>query len=184
MPLRDIRGAIYCRWFHGRFTAPKTAIGIMGRHNMDKTEKLSQLRAQLVQLIIQQGTIFTNWIKFAITVQAGLAAGFGFVVFHDAKKYWVLGLLVAFFGLATAVLFAWILYRHAQWAAWYLGRGNDLPTTPELSLREPGFTRSEQLAALTIGGAFIKHSQTPGTRAAYAPSTPPQPPLRRSQEAN
>jgi hypothetical protein len=32
-----------------------------------------------------------------------------------------------------------------------------------VSNAEPGFTRSEQLAALTIGGAFIKHSQTPST---------------------
>jgi hypothetical protein len=35
------------------------------------------LRTQIVELISQQGTIFTNWVKFAITVQGGLAAALG-----------------------------------------------------------------------------------------------------------
>ena len=45
---------------------------------------LSALRTQLVRLIINQGTIFSNWIKFAITVQGALAAGLGFAL-TDAK---------------------------------------------------------------------------------------------------
>ena len=38
---------------------------------------LSALRGQLVQLIINQGTIFSNWIKFAITVQGKLGGWIG-----------------------------------------------------------------------------------------------------------
>jgi hypothetical protein len=45
----------------------------------DSRRQAQFVRAQLVQLIIQQATIFTNWVKFAITVQAGLAAGLGAV---------------------------------------------------------------------------------------------------------
>jgi hypothetical protein len=67
-----------------------------GEHNMAKPD-VSALRGQLVQLLIQQGTIYSNWVKFAITVQGGLIAGLAFVL-SDVTKYRVLGLLVAFFG--------------------------------------------------------------------------------------
>src|SRR6266536_3577683 len=60
-----------------------------GSHSMDD-DTLSALRTQLVRLIINQGTIFSNWIKFAITVQGALAAGLGFAL-SDAK-YRVFGL--------------------------------------------------------------------------------------------
>src|SRR6266481_1961333 len=86
----------------------------------DSRRQGSELRAQLVQLIIQQGTIFTNWVKFAITVQAGLAAGLGAVLATSAlAKHRPLGLVIAFFGFAAAVLFAMVLVRHVQWGRWY-----------------------------------------------------------------
>jgi hypothetical protein len=73
-------------------------------------QELSALRTELVQLIVNQSTIFTNWIKFAITVQGGLAAGLGVVLGWNAlAKYRPLGLIIACFGIAAAVLFAKIL---------------------------------------------------------------------------
>src|SRR5262249_28493032 len=73
---------------------------------------LSALRTQLVRLIINQGTIFSNWIKFAITVQGALAAGLGFAL-SDAK-YRVFGLIMALLGIVTSLGFAAILVRQAQ----------------------------------------------------------------------
>jgi hypothetical protein len=98
--------------------------------------ELSALRTQLVQLIVQQGTIFSSWVKFAITVQGGLAAGLGAVLLSALAKYRLLGLIIAFFGVATAALFAKILVRHTQWAAWYVRRGRELAGTPEIFPRE------------------------------------------------
>jgi hypothetical protein len=82
---------------------------------MDDTERLSALRAELVKLIINQGTIFSNWVKFVITVQGGSAAGLVFVL-RDVTNYRViLSFIIALFGFLTALLFAIILPRHAQW---------------------------------------------------------------------
>jgi hypothetical protein len=90
----------------------------------DSRPQVQFVRAQLVQLIIQQATIFTNWVKFAITVQAGLAAGLGAVLATSAlAKHRLLGLVIAFFGFAAAVWFAKILVRHVEWTRWY---GNSL----------------------------------------------------------
>jgi hypothetical protein len=110
------------------------------------SDELSALRLQLVQLIIQQGNIFSNWVKFAITVQGGLAAGLGAVLLSGLAKYRLLGLIIAFFGIATAALFAKILVRHVQWAHWYISRGKELASAreifppdnaiPELKLKE------------------------------------------------
>src|SRR5262247_395158 len=90
---------------------------------------LSALRGQLVQLIINQGTIFSNWIKFAIIVQGALAAGLGFAL-SDAK-YRVFGLIMALLGIVTALGFAAILVRQAQWLMWFAQRWNSLATTSE-----------------------------------------------------
>jgi hypothetical protein len=84
--------------------------------------ELSALRTHLVQLIIQQGTIFSNWVKFAITVQGGLAAGLGAVLLSALAKYRLLGLIIAIFGVATTALFAKIL--------------RELAGTPEIFPRE------------------------------------------------
>jgi hypothetical protein len=89
--------------------------------------ELSALRAELVKLIIHQERIFSNWVKFAITVQGGLAAGLGFVL-SDVTKYRALGFIIAIFGFVTALLFAGILYRHIQWSVWYVRR----PATSEI----------------------------------------------------
>jgi hypothetical protein len=100
-------------------------------------DPISALRTQLVQLIIQQGTIFTNWVKFAITVQAGLAAGLGAVVATSAlAKHRLLGLIIAFFGIAAAALFAQILIRHVQWGYWYARRCNELDRSPRIQPTE------------------------------------------------
>ena len=102
----------------------------------DSRRQASELRAQLVQLIIQQGTIFTNWVKFAITVQAGLAAGLGAVLATSAlAKHRPLGLVIAFFGFAAAVLFVKVLVRHVQWGQWYGNRLLD--RVPKLYPSEP-----------------------------------------------
>jgi hypothetical protein len=98
---------------------------------LDDTEHLSALRAELVKLIINQERIFSNWVKFAITVQGGLAAGLAFVL-SDVAKYRVLGFIIAIFGVLTAVLFAAILVRHTQWSVWYLRRWNNLAATSEI----------------------------------------------------
>jgi hypothetical protein len=97
---------------------------------------LSALRAQLVQLIINQGTIFSNWIKFAITVQGALAAGLGFAL--SAAKYRVFGLIMALLGIGTALGFAAILVRQAQWLMWFAQRWNSLDTTSEIFPTRPG----------------------------------------------
>jgi hypothetical protein len=97
----------------------------------------SALRADLVKLITQQGTIFTNWVKFAITIQAGLAAGLGAVFLSALGKYRLLGLIIAFFGVAAAALFATILVRHTQWTTWYVTRGRELADKPQI-FPQPG----------------------------------------------
>jgi hypothetical protein len=98
--------------------------------------ELSELRAQLAELLVQQSTVFSNWVKFAITVQGGLAAGLGAVLFSTLAKYWLFGLIIALSGVATAALFARILVRQTQWIAWYLRRGRELASTPEIFPRE------------------------------------------------
>src|SRR5260370_35582635 len=99
--------------------------------------ELSALRTELVQLIIQQGTIFTNWVKFAITVQGGLAAGLGAVLLSALDKYRLLGLIIASFGIAAAISFAKILIRHTQWSQWYVSRGRELADNPQI-FPQPG----------------------------------------------
>src|SRR5262249_37673309 len=75
------------------------------------------------------------------------AAGLGAVLLSGLARYRLLGLIIAFFGIATAVLFAKILVRHVQWLHWYISRGKGLATArdifppdnaiqPELKLRE------------------------------------------------
>src|SRR5262249_51604241 len=87
-------------------------------------------------LIINQGTIFSNWIKFAITVQGSLAAGLGFAL-SDAK-YQVFGLIIALLGIVTALGFAAILVRQAQWLTWFAQRWNSLAMTSEIFPTRPG----------------------------------------------
>ena len=81
---------------------------------------LSALRTQLVRLIINQGTIFSNWIKFAITVQGALAAGLGFAL--SDVKYRVFGVIMALLGIVTSLGFAAILVRQAQGLMWFAQR--------------------------------------------------------------
>jgi hypothetical protein len=107
-------------------------------------DDLSALRAELVKLIIHQETIFSNWVRFVITVQGGLIAGLAFVLSKVPDYRVVLGFIIAFFGFLTALLFAIILCRHAQWSVWYVRRGSSLATTPEIfptpkgKIRNPG----------------------------------------------
>jgi hypothetical protein len=110
---------------------------------MDETERRSALFAELVKVLIHQETIFSNWIKFAITIEGGLIAGLAFVLRYVPNYRGVLGAIIAFFGAATALMFAKILGRHAQWAAWYVSRGNSLapeifPTRSDEIAHQPG----------------------------------------------
>jgi len=113
----------------------------MGSPKMAKPD-VAALRGQIVQLIIQQGAIHSNWVKFAITVQGGLVAGLGFVL-SDVTKYRLLGFLVAIFGGATAILFAVILNRHNQWVRWYVRRCNNLAAIPKIVPDIPGEVRKQ-----------------------------------------
>src|SRR5712671_3165508 len=105
---------------------------------------LSALRGQLVQMIVQQGAILANWLKFAITVQGGLVAGLGFVL-SDVETYRILGVIVAIFGALTAYLFAKILCRQSQWGGWYIERCNTLTPTSKIF---PDKTESYQPAKI------------------------------------
>jgi hypothetical protein len=107
-------------------------------------DDLSALPAELVKLIINQSTIFSNWIRFAITVQGGLIAGLGFVL-GDVTKYRVLGFMVAGFGLLTALLFARILHRHAQWGVWYIDISTSLAATSKIFPTQPGEIARQKL---------------------------------------
>src|SRR5215510_4973591 len=122
---------------------------------------LSALRGQLVQLIINQGTIFSNWIKFAITVQGSLAAGLGFAL-SDAK-YQVFGLIIALLGIVTALGFAAILVRQAQWLMWFAQRRNSLATTSEIFPTRPGEIVRLNLCcvAMLLGGCLFFLSIAP-----------------------
>jgi hypothetical protein len=116
---------------------------------------LSALRTQLVRLIINQGTIFSNWIKFAITVQGALAAGLGFAL-SDAK-YRVFGLIMALLGIGTALGFAAILVRQAQWLMWFAQRWNSLATTSEIFPTRPGeiVRLNPGRVAMLVGGCLL-----------------------------
>jgi hypothetical protein len=125
-----------------------------GSHSMDDNT-LSALRTQLVRLIINQGTIFSNWIKFAITVQGALAAGLGFAL-SDAK-YRVFGLIMALLGIGTALGFAAILVRQAQWLMWFAQRWNSLATTSEIFPTRPGeiVRLNPGRVAMLVGGCLL-----------------------------
>ena len=114
-----------------------------------------RVRGQLVQLIINQGTIFSNWIKFAITVQGALAAGLGFAL-SDAK-YRVFGLIMALLGIGTALGFAAILVRQAQWLMWFAQRWNSLATTSEIFPTRPGeiVRLNPGRVAMLVGGCLL-----------------------------
>ena len=116
---------------------------------------LSALRGQLVRLIINQGTTFSNWIKFAITVQGALAAGLGFAL-SDAK-YRVFGLIMALLGIGTALGFAAILVRQAQWLMWFAQRWNSLATTSEIFPTRPGeiVRLNPGRVAMLVGGFLL-----------------------------
>jgi hypothetical protein len=88
--------------------------------------------------MVNQSTIFTNWVKFAITVQAGLAAGLGVVLATSALvKHRPLGWIISLFGIAAAVSFAKILLRHVQWGRWYGHRCNELDRIPQIYPSKP-----------------------------------------------
>ena len=55
-------------------------------------------------------------------------------------KYGAFGFIVALIGVATAYLFARILYRHSQWSVWYVRRGQSLAAEifPPKSELKPG----------------------------------------------
>jgi len=116
---------------------------------------LSALRTQLVRLIINQGTIFSNWIKFAIIVQGALAAGLGFAL-SDAK-YRVFGLIMALLGIGTALGFAAILVRQAQWLMWFAQRWNSLAMTSEIFPTRPGeiVRLNPGRVAMLVGGCLL-----------------------------
>jgi hypothetical protein len=105
-------------------------------------DDLSALRAELVKLIIHQETIFSNWVRFVITVQGGLIAGLAFVLSTMLDYPVVLRFIIAGFGFLTALLFAIILFRHAQWSVWYVRKGSSLAPeifpTPKGQIRNPG----------------------------------------------
>jgi hypothetical protein len=128
-----------------------------GEGRLSNTE-LSALRKELVKLLIQQGTIFSSWVKFVITVQGGLAAALGAVLLSTLAKYRLLGGIIALFGIATAVLFAKILVRHTQWAAWYVRRGGELASNPEIFPHEgeiPQLPKWKDLRRPIIGPILI-----------------------------
>jgi hypothetical protein len=113
---------------------------------MDEIERRSALCAELVKVLIHQETIFSNWIKFAITIEGGLIAGLAFVLRYVPNYRGVLGAIIAFFGVATALMFEKILGRHAQWAALYVSRRQILapeifPARSDEIGHQPGITK-------------------------------------------
>jgi hypothetical protein len=116
----------------------------IGDHARMTEQSDSPREGHLVQLLIQQGNVFSSWVKFAITVQGGLVAGLGAVLLSGLSKYRGLGVIIASFGIAAAVLFAKILLRHTQWAAWYVRRGRELDKTPQI------FPQSEEILEVKL----------------------------------
>lgn len=94
-------------------------------------DPVSNLRTEMVRLIIHQETIYQNWAKFVIAIQGGLGAGFGFVL-SELNNYRPLGYVIVVLGGVTAIVLDQILRRHAQWSVWYLERCNALSASSKL----------------------------------------------------
>jgi hypothetical protein len=83
----------------------------------------------LVDLIINQDHVAQNWIKFFVTIEAGLAVAFAFA-FGQLLPAWfqrLAILLIPIMAIALAISLTLIVVRERQWQNLYIKKFNDLP---------------------------------------------------------
>ena len=148
----------------------------------------------LIQLVVNQDQVTQNWIRFLITVEAGLAVGLGFILqLSDDEQplQWfapVVSILIPLLGCAVGVIVCLIVRRERRWASWFVQRFNALPgyagkvfptTQAEVRKQQAGFMSTAVfflaalivLAWLLVGYALWSRTQPNGQE----PTAPVQP---------
>ena|SRR6266571_4293134 len=146
---------------------------------MSNDENATDWAAHLVELIINQDEIAQGWIKFLITIEAGLAVGLGFVLKIGGEKPglleqrfapWAMG-LIPFFGIAAALILCSIILRERKCQAAYVKKFRQLqgveppgtltelfPTNQDINDQGIGFISSRVIAltvAIAIGWVIV-----------------------------
>jgi hypothetical protein len=84
--------------------------------------------AHLIALITNQDQVSQGWLKFLITLESGLAVGFGFILKLKpaeipSPKSFLFALaefMIPLFGIAVSVAGSLIVVRERKWQVWYL----------------------------------------------------------------
>src|SRR5262245_33816277 len=122
---------------------------------------------QLVTLIIAADETSQAWLKFLVTVQGALAAGFGFLVLGDKITMMRLGLtlIICFFGIVLAIHLVRVIVRHHQWQAFFIKKHVaisatavfPIPPNPEPTPTSVSEVEKGQIATTVerIGGGLV-----------------------------
>ena len=88
----------------------------------------------LVNLVINQDHVAQNWIKFLVTVQAGLAFVFAFFIkapeVSPGLSVGVARMImvcVPLMGLLSSISLTLIVVQERKWQAWYISKFNEIP---------------------------------------------------------
>jgi hypothetical protein len=103
--------------------------GKVGSDVLDANVNTTELSKMLVDLVMNQDHVAQNWIKFLITIEAGLAIAFAFA-FGRVLPNWfqtLAILVIPVMGGALAISLAFIVVRERQWQNHYINRFNILP---------------------------------------------------------
>ena len=94
---------------------------------------------QLVTLIVHAVGTSQAWLRFLITVQGALAAGFGFLVLSSdiTATRLILSLFICIFGIVLAFHLVKVIVRHQQWQGFFIKKYVALPINSTAVFPEP-----------------------------------------------
>lgn len=91
--------------------------------------------SELMNQIRKQEDMVNSWIKYYISIQAGLAFAVAYFVRlnpTEGSLSNVGSLFISFLGIATAVCMTNIIHREQKWEGRYITQVNDLPQLPKV----------------------------------------------------
>jgi hypothetical protein len=121
-------------------------------------EDITQKKAyseQLVNLLIATSEVSQAWIKFLITIQGALAAGFGYLLLlNDVQFTRMHGFLagtLCVFGASLAVAITAASVRHAKWQAFYVRKHVALNSTAVFPAHNGDETAPKTVSEIEFG---------------------------------
>jgi hypothetical protein len=104
----------------------KPGEGKIGSDVLGTNVNTTEVSKMLVDLVMNQDHVAQNWIKFLITIEAGLAIAFAFA-FGRVLPNWfqtLAILVIPVMGSALAISLTFIVVRERQWQNHYINKFN------------------------------------------------------------